>query len=73
MSWLHRHKKVHDTQGAIYCLSCHKFFGWKSPNGTKRMDIMGGDGVQAWGYILNGPRWLADKMKEIQANDGRYW
>lgn len=67
----HIHKKVHDSLGAIYCIYCRKFFGWKEVN-AKIIYHDGAEGVSAWGYILNGPEWLARKMQQIRAAGGYY-
>ena len=68
------HKYVNDTQGAIYCLHCRKFKGWKEGGIEVHHDRYwkGSVGYSAWGYILNGLGWKKRKEWEIKQNNGKY-
>lgn len=69
------HEKVHDSQGAIYCIKCRKFFGWM-PGGIIRtkheINGVSYDTVEAWGYLLNGSDWKEKREMKIKFDNGLY-
>ncbi len=69
---LHRHKWVNDSLGAVYCLGCRQFKEWKSAHARRVTRPDGGRGIEAWGYLINGAEWLADKEWEITLAGGLY-
>ena len=70
---IHFHKWVNDSQGAIYCIKCNKFKGWMEGS-IEKCYIPGiGEGIKAWGYVLNGEEWKKRKELEIELNGGKYY
>jgi hypothetical protein len=68
----HFHNWVWDSQGAIYCIKCRKFKGWKLGT-VEEYNSNNKKWIIAWGYLLNGEEWKRKKEEEIIKNNGKYF
>jgi hypothetical protein len=69
---IHIHQWCYDSNGAIYCLNCRKFKGWKPGKITKVHMAGVGEVSEGWGYLINGEDWVKEKEKQISYNCGLY-